>query len=781
MIRRYFRLPYLPIFLAPLILLSPIWLFGKAMFWGTPSLQFVPWWAWSWDTLINGHLPLWNPMVGMGAPLLANYQSALFYPPTWIYFLLYLGGGLSAMVWGQAVVTALHLIWAGVGMARLAARLKLGVLAQTISGLAFSLSGYMVARAWFASINMTAAWLPWVMLFSYDALMGKSKTRWIKLSVVIGLQLLAGHAQTTWYTLILAGLWVGFWAKRRIDSETAHSQISLSGFSKFISLLRDEFYYILSIFGASLLSAVQLLPTAVYLIQSQRSDAVSYVTAMEYSYWPWRLLSLFAPNLFGNPAHGDYWGYGNYWEDANYLGLLPFILAIVVIGVIVFQKLFKSYRNRAGAKIYTYRSLALFLTAILTVSYILALGDNTVIFPWIYRHVPGFDMFKAPTRISIWAQFSLALLAGIGAQFWKRPKKRALYWTRLATMGAFAVALGSGMTWVFAGDVKVTFIRAVAMTGFWGIGAGILSLTAPKNPELKISQYWTPIVVIWILADLLFAGWGLIPGIDKVVYNVPDAKIQERVYISPTDEFILKRENYFSFKSFGLDLDWNLFQSAMLPNSNMLAGISSANNYDPILPGRYVRWMDHLGNVDGLQFERIIDLMAVNAIEYINEGDELEVSYDNRGSLESLRFVPCAIYAKNEEDAWSQVFSEDVNFDQQAVLEVEPSFSIPENCSPGVWKASYESSHPNENIVKIESDQPGWLVISDVWYPGWNAWIDDEPVPIIRANYLFRAIMVEQGNHRVTLRYQPIEFYLGAIISILSSVIIFLLYRFKNE
>jgi hypothetical protein len=74
------------------------------------------------------------------------------------------------------------------------------------------------------------------------------------------------------------------------------------------------------------LAAIQLIPTAEYLMQSQRASAVSYDLAMTYSFWPWRFLSLLAPDLFGNPAIGDYWGYGNYWEDAVYIGLAPFLL-----------------------------------------------------------------------------------------------------------------------------------------------------------------------------------------------------------------------------------------------------------------------------------------------------------------------------------------------------------------------------------------------------------------------------------------------------------------------
>jgi hypothetical protein len=161
-LRRLFNLPQLPIWLTPFILLAPVYLTGKALFWGTPLLQFGPWWSYAWQTLLSGHLPLWNPLLGMGAPLLANYQSALLYPPDWIYLLLYALAGVRLMTWGMALVAALHLVWAGVGMAAILRRLGLGVLAQAVSGLAFGLSGYLVARLGFLSITSTAAWLPWV-------------------------------------------------------------------------------------------------------------------------------------------------------------------------------------------------------------------------------------------------------------------------------------------------------------------------------------------------------------------------------------------------------------------------------------------------------------------------------------------------------------------------------------------------------------------------------------------------------------------------------------------
>jgi hypothetical protein len=172
-------------------------------------------------------------MLGMGAPLIANYQTALFYPPTWVYFLLYSLGGVSYMAWGQAVMVVLHLSWAAMGMALLVRQLGLGKLAQIIGGLAFGLSGYLVSRAGFLSINAAVAWMPWILLgvtklveavggtLQSSAHLRESKqprklfevfSAFLLLELSLTMQLLAGHAQTVWYTLVLASVWVVYLA-----------------------------------------------------------------------------------------------------------------------------------------------------------------------------------------------------------------------------------------------------------------------------------------------------------------------------------------------------------------------------------------------------------------------------------------------------------------------------------------------------------------------------------------------------------------------------------------
>ena len=787
MFKRIFHQPYLPIIVAPLILFAPLLFSGKALFWGTPALQFVPWWSWAWETFLDGHLPLWNPLLGMGAPLIANYQSALFYPPNWIYFLTYAIGGVGFMAWAQALMVTLHLIWAGLGMALLARKLGMGKLAQTVSGLAFSLSGYLVARAWFASINAAVAWLPWVLFFAFDAVQDRDRRSWLKVGLVIGMQLLAGHAQTAWYTLLLAVLWVVYWGwgspavapgfleEHTADANSNRNRVRLSPeilrkFGPGIKIrLRGLFVSGIGLSLAALMgvamAAVQLFPTAVYLMQSQRSAAVDMEFALNYSFWSWRFLGLLAPGIFGSPVTGDYWGYGNFWEDAIYVGMLPLLLALGGIASVMLKK-YSTDRSP--------RSLIGWLLFVAATSFLLALGKNTPIFPWLYKHIPTFDMFQAPTRISIWAVFALALLAGIGTQKWRRPEGRGLYWTRLGTAGAFAVSLGAGLTFYAMDGTSPSFIWATALAGFWALGAGVLTLTAPEKDSLpgqKSHIWWSWAVTIWVCADLLVAGWGLNPGIETTFYTQTApavAQVEEfiaegRIYLPMDHEDALKYEHFLRFDTF--DLDGDALRGTLLPNLNMLDGFPSVNNFDPLVPGRYAQWMESLEKVDDATKEDLLDLMGVTLLEEVDAARGAEVRYVPLEGAGRLRWVPCAVNAEDEVDALEKVFSGEVNFENKVILEGDGAPQTSE-CASAQGQIRLEDENPNQITLRVEADQTGWVVLSDVWYPGWHAWIDGTPAPMLRANYLFRAVEIPEGEHYIQLKYLPMIFYAGAGVSV---------------
>ncbi|MFN3930080.1 MAG: YfhO family protein, partial [Thermoflexus sp.] len=72
---------------------------------------------------------------------------------------------------------------------------------------------------------------------------------------------------------------------------------------------------------------------------------------------------------------------------------------------------------------------------------------------------------------------------------------------------------------------------------------------------------------------------------------------------------------------------------------------------------------------------------------------------------------------------------------------------------------------PEELQLEVWTKQPGFLVIGDIWYPGWRAWIDGQPAPVLRAHIALRAIPVPAGAHRIIMRYEPLSVRLGLALS----------------
>ena len=786
--RRVVFYSILPILVAPFILLAPVYLRGQALFWGTPLLQFIPWWDYAWEALSAGRLPLWNPYSGMGAPLLANYQSALFYPPTWWYFLLGGLGGVEWMAWGQALSVAAHLAWSGLGMAWLVRRLGLGGLAQAVAGLSYGLSSYLVSRAGFLSINAAAAWLPWVLLSLTTVLEADGprarRVAGLFFAFCLSMQLLSGHAQTTWYTALFAVFW------------SAYRWLELYRAGQGHRILNTALAAVLATVLAVCLASAQLLPTAEYLAQSARSTAVEYTYALNYSFWPWHLLTFLAPGLFGSPVTGDYWGFANYWEDAVYIGVLPVLLAL--------STLFIGLRRRSPDQAAVFglrRGLIWFLWAIFCLSVLLALGSFTPVYPWLYRHVPTFSMFQAPARWMLWAVFALSLLAGIGAERWRRPEKRFLYWTRLGSAGAFAIMLGAGLGWLLLGEVSPTFVRSTALLGLWCLGAGALSLFAPPTTANQLpipprgdvwSDVWRWAVVVWVTLDLLVAGWGLNPGGSLSLYgSSPTAEAIRtqarggRLFIPMAQEEWLKYVRFLRFDTFEPGEDWSDLRAVQMPNTNLLDSLPMVNNFDPLVPGRFADWQVLLAEASPQVYDQLLRLMAVGVVETLQRDQPYGVSFEPVAGGERLRWVPCQWAIASAEEARQLMLSGEVDFASQVVLETPSqgnqtglSCARPESSAPSRIQEAVviqQDGDPNDLVIDLHAPRDGWLVLSDVWYPGWQAWIDGRPAPVLRANYLFRAVKAPAGSHRVVFSYQPLSFRLGLGFSLLGLLVLVVL------
>lgn len=712
--------PQLLVWLAPFILLAPVWLGGQALYWGTPSTQFVPWWWQAWRTLQAGELPLWNPLLGMGAPLAANYQSALFYPPHWLYFVLAALGGLPLMAWGQALLVAAHLGLAGAGMLRLLRALGADAAGQLVGALAFSLSGYLVARAHFLSINASLAWLPWILLAVYQLAQAPGRRTVLRLAALLALQWLAGHAQMAWYSLLLAGGWLLLWAW-----PTQTRWRALGGF-------------VAAGAAALALSAVQLLPTAEYLLQSQRASQVDAALAMTYSLWPWRLLGLLAPGLFGSPATGDFAGYGNFWEDAIYIGVLPLLLAVLMC-------------RRVQP-----RRLAWFLLGVVALSVLLALGRHTPLFPWLFARVPSFDMFQGPARFSVWAVLALSLLAGLGVQYWRKPEGRGLYWSRLAVAGGVAVVAGALVGMLLRAETRLeipaSYPRAVLLLGLTLLAISVFNLHGWRLPER--TRTW--LLSLFVAAELLVAGWGLNPGalLDLYAETPLRGELQGqlgdgRLYIPAEDERVLKFEHLFRFDTF-YSADPLELRTSLLPNTSLLEGLASANSFDPLLPGRYVEWIEALEAADSETRADMLALMNVSVVQHVEP--------DSSVRFQSVPALPRAqLYA------------------------CQPSVDLgqPAAC-PLAGQAVIIDSGANRVNIEVDAEQGGWLLLADTYYPGWQAEIDGVAADVKPAYGVFRAVQVPAGTHQVEFVYRPLSFAIGLASSFLAWPLWLVIWRRKT-
>ena len=720
----------------PLVFLGSMVAQGQVLFWGTPLLQFVPWHSLAVDIVEHGWLPLWNSLLGAGAPLLANYQSALLYPPNWILLLV-------SPAWGHGLLLLLHLMWTAVGMVLLAKTLGARPLGQLVAAQAWSLTPFLVSRSAFLSLESAAAWLPWVLLagvrLARHARNGVSAVRVpgavLGFGVVVAFQLLAGHAQITWYGLVL----------------TSCVMLVISWDSR-AGWLRGTAALALGLIVAVGLSAAQILPTAEYLIQSSRASGLDSATAMTYSFWPWRTLGLLMPDLFGSPAAGDYWGYGNYWEDALYIGLVPLLMAATAI--IRFRR-FEGERRR----------LAVFLAAGALAAFLLALGSNTPLFPWLYRSVPTFDMFNAPARWNVATTMCLALLASMGADLWSAPTPRGRYWKHLAGAGALAIVAVGFAARALAVDLRPSVPRSFETLGFWALSAVILQLSWPE----RVDRRWWILAGAVVAADLLAANIGLVPFTTPRLYSESTELRQKaddghRLYLPAALEYEAKFERSHRFDTFQPGIEWSEVREAALPNTSMLDSIPTFNNFDPLLAADYSDWIVLLERSEPALQERLLALADVGWLGEETAGAPLGVAYREVVSAARARIVPQARAVANRDEALAALASG--SFDPGSVVWIESQAGLSDPVQGGEGKAEVvEGDDPSTVRVQALAGDGGWLLLSDAWYPGWVVTVDGSPADLYRADGMFRAVWISPGEHVAQFDYRPWTFAVGILVS----------------
>lgn len=711
---------------------------GEVIYWGTPILQFYPWQKFAFDAIRAGSFPLWNPLLGNGAPLLANYQSAVLYPPNWVQLVI---PTEYAMGWlGLA-----HLIWAGLGMIRYLTGIGVDRASQGIGAVAFALSGYLLSRFGFLSITYTVAWLPWLM-WAADRLMQPASrpTRTLRLiaalALVMAMQLLAGHAQTTFYSVVLTTSY-GIWRWMASPSRRV-------GLKRLLSVMSGL------ALGAGMAS-MQILPTFELMQNSQRASGVEREFGLQYSYWPFRFITLLVPSFFGNPATGDFEGAGNYWEDATYVGLLTLIL--------VCHAVLRWTKERQSRQISRPAPVAPFFAATAIIAFVFALGKASPIFVWLFDHnVPGFSSFQAPTRWTILAEFALCVLAAVGIDG-LRATRWTIYWTRLLTAAGAAIILMTLSVGLFAGDiVHPNWVAGLTALGAATLLAGVWILIYPKIEGNSVwLAWWRTAAIVIVALDLGFAHQGLTPTISGDYYRQPSALAKlvstetrgYRTFYFTADEDQIKLVESFSANDFRADdrPHWDTVRSALIPNMGMLDGVASANNFEPLRPYRYEQAIQRINLATSHDVQlALLQKMNVSVVLAPSQLDWLEPIG---------RVGP--VYAHRVPDPWPLYTLADCDTASQECVRLRASDG----------KVAVVSDQPIRVQLSVAASAPSYLVASSTYYPGWKASVDGKTAAIVMVGEIFQAVPVPAGSHEVVLSYAPTSLLAGVIVSIASGLI----------
>lgn len=311
-------------------------------------LENLVWKMFFVDTIRAGNLPLWNPYQFTGQPFLANGQHSALYPLTWIFFLIPLPRAFGVFMVIQLAIAGMSMYIFG----RIIQSTRFGAF---IAGCVFQLSGFLIVSVVHPMIVAAASWLP-LLLALIDltirraSFFNRKKTMlpWALLgAVVMGTQVLAGHAEMTYFTLLVTSAFSGWriiYTAIRIPKD------------KWLSQLISPIIGIVIIVCLGLcLGAVQLIPFYEVVTLNFRQGAVSLPEVLEWAYPKRRLITFFIPNFFGNPTHrafyniltgevsqatknayGDViqafdWGIKNYVEGGVYIGILPLLLALIAV------------------------------------------------------------------------------------------------------------------------------------------------------------------------------------------------------------------------------------------------------------------------------------------------------------------------------------------------------------------------------------------------------------------------------------------------------------------
>lgn len=742
-----------------LVFWLPIWC-GAGFVGGDIYSYFFPQKVIYAEALHAGELPLWNAHAGFGYPLLAESQTGIFYPPN---LLLY--------SWLDAhsafhVSFLLHYIAAFVFSTLAARRLGLSLLPSWLTALIY-VYGWFPPRTCVEWAIIGGTWLP-AALWCTESFLASRRWRYaIGLSGVLAVQLLAGHFQIAWFTLLLLAVYVPARAWWVWDNSHQLSANSLQPDSDSRTPMAERRWplsfplrattaaYAAILFGLSL-AAVQLVPTYELKQLSQRATVGKEHELDFGAIPPWYWSQVCRPSHWYSPLtdreaafrESPPLGHSrtNSAEAHLYFGVAPLMLFVACLVGLLCDLNSKRLVNR----------FVLFWLAVAIVSGIYTSG-------WLLpltRHLPGFSYFQGPGRYGLLATWAVAVLAGsVVDRFLRSPDvPRCLAWVQIIG------SVWSLSVWYLLGDdvaaVMMQFPNFDPLTLMSTNAQG----TGPFMALLQLCVLMAVVIVVsamlWWLSerphniDVRVGLIGLVLLTTSLEFwtisrLVTFTQIVERPPLKSLEQSPVRQKLMETAKT---RPTLRLFApGANLPST---LGVSSTPIYLTFGPAEYVDdslrqsedWLRRGGVTHLLTFD---PQPPAESMQLIWQGDDpfLNRAWGRSGQLLYL-------YEFRQSQGRAQLREPD----GQALLLNSKLTSF--------------KSRANSVECLVDLSQSGVLVLLDLDYPGWTVTVDGQPAKSLRIDKLFRGVKLEAGAHQVVWSYRPRSVWVGAVISVITLLLL---------
>jgi hypothetical protein len=702
-------------------------LFGKAFFWEDFLYYYYPSRTFAAMSLAGGVLPLWNPYTFVGMPFQADIQSALFYLPNLLLTFFVHNGRLSPY-WLELQIIVHYLIAAG-GAYFLARSTGLRSIPSLFAGLVYGLSGFMITRAIHQPVICEAAWLPLIVLLFRRVLASSSPALMILTGLLLGQTVLAGFPQMTLYIFLFLFLLFLYEFSRAIADRGLRTVWPLAPLAGGVIVI------------AVALAAIQLLPTIELAPLSQRA-AISFQKSLEGQMTWAQLITLVIPKFFGasGAQAATFWGeggYGTYWETALYLG----------VGALVFTAVALAHLRR--------NPFLIFLTAIALFSLLVSLGDGFFLHGILFRYVPGFDKFRNPARIGILFTLACALLAGHGFQIFftmtetARRRARAVIIATAVAGLLIWLAVQGGMLQPGGDPQRLKAISAIAHAEAATMAVILLVACGAMAAALRAGlSYTVPAAVLLLVqfVDMNLFGFTQNNGtLDPEAYFARPASLVSAMREEGKAD--LFRINARQGSTMILDR-----------NQGMVDGVFTLEGYTPlVLQKVYPPAQD---------WEHVCRLLNAKYRILVDDQQRTMNIGITRQWLPRAFMVYRSLVIQGDEEQKAVMASADFDPARTVILDSTPPAQSYDTTFTDAWRTHFTAYELNSMALDVMTPKDGYLVFSEIFYPGWQAFVDGVPHPLFRADWSLRALVLPAGEHRIELRFVAPPFRAGAWITL---------------